>query len=300
MKATTQSLTTAATSERSWFAVYADLFKARLTLLVLLTTLVGFYLASPSPVNYALMINTILGTALVVCGAAALNQLWERQFDAKMRRTQNRPLPAGRLQPSTVLRVGCGTALAGLIYLAVAVDLTVAILGAVSLVVYVFLYTPLKRVTWLNTAVGTVPGGLPVVMGWAAARGSITVESLALFGILAFWQIPHFMAIAWVYREEYRKAGFKMLPVLDPDGTLTGRQAVLNTVALLPVSLLPYFFGLVGPVYLVGAFLLGSGFLWSALRFSRHLDMPRAWHLFYLSIIYLPVLLILLVVDKVK
>ncbi len=300
MKATTQSLTTAATTERSWFAVCADLFKARLTLLVLLTTLVGFYLASPSPVNYVLMINTILGTALVVCGAAALNQLWERQFDAKMRRTQNRPLPAGRLQPPTVLLVGCGTALAGLIYLAVAVDLTVAILGAVSLVVYVFLYTPLKRVTWLNTAVGTVPGGLPVVMGWTAARGSITVESLALFGILAFWQIPHFMAIAWVYREEYRKAGFKMLPVLDPDGTLTGRQAVLNTVALLPVSLLPYFFGLVGPVYLVGSFLLGAGFLWSALRFSLHLDMPRAWHLFYLSIIYLPVLLILLVVDKIK
>ena len=192
-----------------WLAVYADLFKARLTSLVLLTTLVGFYLGFRGPVDFALMFRLLLGTAFLASGAAALNQLLEREYDAKMRRTQDRPLPSGRLQPQTVLMVGCASALVGLLYLAQAVNLTTSLVGATSLVCYLFVYTPLKRVTWLNTLVGAVPGALPPLMGWTAARGELSSEGLALFAIQAFWQLPHFMAIAWIYREEYARAGFQ-------------------------------------------------------------------------------------------
>ncbi len=285
---------------KSWGAVFADLFKARLTLLVLLTTVVGFYSGFRGPVNYLLILHTLLGTALVASGASALNQLLEREFDAKMRRTQGRPLPSGRLQPRTVLWVGCILAVIGLIYLALAVNLTTSVLGGVSLVSYLFIYTPLKRVTWLNTAVGAVPGALPPLMGWTAARGQLTSEGWALFAILAFWQLPHFLAIAWVYRDEYARAGFKMLPVIDPEGHRTGRQAVWHTLGLLPVSLCPFLFRLAGPIYLCGALLLGFTFLWFAIQFSRCLSINRARNLFFVSILYLPLLLGLLVFDKIK
>src|SRR5437667_8839325 len=204
--------------QKTLLGVYADLFKARLTLPVLLTTMVGFYIGFRGPVNYWLMFSTLLGTALVASGASALNQLLEREYDAKMQRTLDRPLPSGRLQPVTVLIVGCFSAAIGLVYLALAVNLTTSVLGAFSLLSYLFLYTPLKRITWLNTAVGAVPGALPPLMGWTAARGELSGEGWALFAILAFWQLPHFLAIAWVYRDEYARAGFKMLPVIDPSG----------------------------------------------------------------------------------
>ena len=286
--------------EKGWVAVYADLIKARLTLLVLLTTLVGFYLGSRGPVDYLLMIHAVLGTGLVASGAAALNQLLEREHDAKMRRTKNRPLPSGRLQPTTVMVVGGVCACAGLLYLALAVNLTTAVIGAISLLSYVFIYTPLKRITWLNTAVGAVPGALPPLMGWTAARGELSREGWALFAILAFWQLPHFLAIAWMYREEYEKAGFKMLPGIDPLGHRTGRQAVSHTLGLLPVSLFPFLFHITGPVYLVGALLLGALFLGCAVQFARHLTIGRARQLFFASILYLPLLLIMMVLDKVK
>ena len=300
MKATAQTLTDAAPLERGWVSVYADLFKARLTFLVLLTTLVGFYLGCRGPVNYLLMLHTLLGTALVASGASALNQLWERRFDAKMRRTQNRPLPSGRMQPQTVLIVGIACSLAGMAYLFLAVNAVTAIIGACSLFSYLFIYTPLKRITWLNTAVGAVPGALPPLMGWTAARGQLSVEGWALFAILAFWQLPHFLAIAWMYRDEYAKAGFKMLPLVDPEGHRTGRQAVSHTLGLLPVSLCPFLFKLTGPVYLVGALLLGAAFLWFAIQFARHLTIPRARQLFFASILYLPLLLAVMVLDKLK
>jgi protoheme IX farnesyltransferase len=288
------------TAEKGWVAVYADLFKARLTFLVLLTTLVGFYLGFRGPVNYVLMLHTLLGTALLAAGASALNQLLERDYDAKMRRTQDRPLPSGRLQPETVLLIGAGSAAFGLIYLTLAVNLTTGMIGAACLVSYVFIYTPLKRVTWLNTAIGAIPGALPPLMGWTAARGEMSGEGWALFAILAFWQLPHFLAIAWIYREEYARAGFKMLPGIDPSGQRTGRQAVSHTMGLLPISLAPFLFHLTGPVYLVGALILGSTFLWFAIQFSRHLTVARARQLFYASILYLPLLLILMVLDKAK
>jgi protoheme IX farnesyltransferase len=294
------ALTATTFVEKGWLAVYADLFKARLTSLVLLTTLVGFYLGSQGPVDFVLMCYTLLGTALLASGAAALNQLLEREYDARMRRTQDRPLPSGRLQPQTVLMVGCMAAVFGLVYLVRAVNTTTGLIGALSLVCYLFVYTPLKRVTWLNTLVGAVPGALPPLMGWTAAHGEWSGEGLTLFAIQAFWQLPHFMAIAWIYRDEYARAGFKMLPVVDPGGRRTGRQALVNTLALLPVSLCPFLFHLAGPIYLVCAFVLGLSFVWFAFQFSRHLTIPRARQLFYFSLVYLPLLLTVMVLDKIK
>ncbi len=286
--------------ERGWVGVYLELFKARLTLLVLLTTAVGYYIGYNGPLDFALLFHTVTGTALVAAGASALNQLWERNYDARMRRTQDRPLPAGRLQPQTVLTIGSICSVLGLVYLAFAVNLVTTALGAASLLIYLFLYTPLKRVTWTNTLVGAVPGALPPLMGWTAARGGLSPEGWSLFAILAFWQIPHFMAIAWMYREEYARAGFRMLPAVDPDGHRTGRQAVSHTFGLVIASLCPFLFHLTGPAYLVGALTLGFAFLWFAVRFSRGLTLPRAKQLFYLSILYLPLLLVLMVLDKVK
>ena len=300
MKATAQTIVTAVASEKSWAAVFADLFKARLTFLVLITTLVGFYMGSTGPVNSLLLLHTMLGTALLAAGGAALNQLIEREHDAKMRRTADRPLPSGRLQPATVLAVGWGAALAGLVYLGIATNVVTLVVGAITFFTYVFVYTPLKRVTWLNTLVGAIPGAIPPLMGCTAASGQITREGLALFAIQAFWQIPHFMAISWIYRDEYAKAGFKMLAVADPTGIRTSQQALSHTIALIAVSLCPFLFRLSGPVYLVGAVVLGAAFLISAVRFARRLTVSSARELFYVSIVYLPLILGVMVLDKAK
>jgi protoheme IX farnesyltransferase len=300
MKATAQSLNAAPAVEKSWLTILCELVKIRLTFLVLLTTLVGFYVGSREAVDYAVMVHTLLGTALVACGAAALNQLWEREHDAKMKRTENRPLPSGRLQPESVLVFGGICSVAGLIYLALSVNLLCSLLGAITLVTYILVYTPLKRITWLNTAVGAIPGALPPVMGWAAARGELTADGWSLFAILFFWQIPHFLAIAWIYRDEYAKAGFVMLPTIDQEGLRTGSQTVGHTLALLFVSLCPVVFGLAGIIYFLGAMALGLVFLGFAWQFSRQLTVPRARQLFFISILYLPLLLGLLVLDKVR
>jgi heme o synthase len=300
MKATTRFLNEAVAAEKSWLAVYADLIKVRLTTLVLLTTLVGFYSGWRGPMDYALLFQALLGTALLAGGAAALNQLLEREYDAKMRRTQDRPLPAGRLEPVTVMLFGGVCSVAGLVCLAWLVNLLTCVLGAVSLISYLFIYTPLKRVTWLNTAVGAVPGALPPLMGWAAARGDLGGGGWALFAILAFWQMPHFFAIAWMYRDEYARAGFQMLPGIDPSGRRTAQQTVAYTLGLLPVSACPFLFHQAGPVYLAGALVFGGVFIGFALQFARHLTVARARQLFFVSILYLPLLLALLVLDKVK
>ncbi len=286
-------------AERSRAGMLSELFKARLTSLVLLTTLVGFYVGSRQPVSWWLMINTLLGTAVLASGASALNQWMERGFDAKMRRTQDRPLPSGQMAPESALLIGGFCGMAGLIYLALTVNLLPAALGALTLASYLFVYTPLKRVTTLNTVIGAIPGALPPLMGWTAARGEVSTEGWALFAILCFWQLPHFLAIAWMYRDDYAKAGFVMLPVVDPSGERTGRQAFCHTIGLLPVSLCPFLLKMVGPVYLVGAVLLGMGFIWCAFQFSRDLTMARARRLFFASIIYLPALLGLMVLDKI-
>ena len=300
MKATVQSLGGVSAVEKSSFAVFCDLIKARLTFLVLLTTLVGFYVGARGTMDWWLMVHTLAGTTLLACGAAALNQLWEREHDAKMRRTESRPLPSGRLTPDTVLIFGGVCSVGGMVELALAVNLLTALLGAVTLASYLFVYTPLKRITWLNTAIGAVPGALPPLMGWTAARNDLGTDGLALFAILFFWQIPHFLAIAWLYREEYEKAGFVMLPSVDADGSRTGRQAVSHTLGLLTVSLLPFALRLAGQVYLLGALVLGLLFLGFAILFSRQLTRARARQLFFASILYLPLLLAVMVIDKLK
>jgi protoheme IX farnesyltransferase len=300
MKVSAPSISASQASEKAGWGIFLELTKPRLTSLVLVTTLVGFYVGVQGPMNYLLMLNLLFGTALVAGGAAALNQLLEKEYDAKMRRTESRPLPSGRLQPDSVLIFGGTCAAAGLIYLALTVNLLTSLLGAVTLVSYLFVYTPLKRVTTLNTIVGAIPGALPPLMGWTAARGEVTSAGWTLFAILFFWQLPHFLAIAWIYREEYAKAGFAMLPVLDPEGQRTGRQAVSHTLGLLPVSLAPFLFNLAGVLYLVGALVLGITFIWFAIQFSRQLTQVCARRLFYSSIVYLPLLLGLMVLDKIK
>ena len=300
MKLSAAALDSKAVLEKSWAAVFTELVKARLTALVLLTTFVGFYLGEVGNVNYLLMFNALFGTALVASGASALNQLLEREYDAKMRRTASRPLPSGRMQPTTVAIFGGACSVIGLTYLAVLVNPLTSVVGAVTSVSYLFIYTPLKRVTWVNTLVGAIPGAFPPLMGWTAARNELSGEGWALFAILVFWQIPHFMAIAWLYKEEYAKAGFVMLPNIDPDGSRTAQQSVSNTIALLLASLCPFAFGLNGKVYLAAALILGAGYFWCAVRFARQLTAQRARQLFLASIIYLPLLIAALVGNKVK
>jgi protoheme IX farnesyltransferase len=300
MKSSAEVLNATVVAEKSWTAVFADLVKARLTALVLLTTFVGFYLGERGAVNFLQMFHALFGTALVASGAAALNQLLERDYDAKMRRTADRPLPSGRLQPATVAIFGGVCSVAGLIYLATLVNLLTSVVGAVTLVSYLFIYTPLKRVTWVNTLVGAIPGALPPLMGWTASRNELSGEGWALFAILAFWQIPHFMAIAWLYRDEYAKAGFIMLPNVDAGGSRTAQHAVGNTIFLLLASLCLFALGLTGKIYLVAALVLGAGYFWCAVRFARQLTAQRARQLFLASIIYLPLLIAALVGDKLK
>jgi heme o synthase len=279
-------------------ADYLALTKPRLNLLVLVTTLAGLYLASPSGVATAILVHTLVGTALVAGGAAALNQVWERKTDALMRRTAVRPLPAGRLTVAAGTVFGIGLSVAGLVELTFGVNPVAAAVAAATLASYVLIYTPLKRRTSLATLVGAVPGALPPVIGWAAATHDISIEALVLFGIVFLWQMPHFLAIAWLYRHEYARAGIPLLPVLEPAGRRTGRQALIYAAALWPVSLLPAVIGLAGPAYLAGATILGIGFIWLAARFARERSMPGARALFGFSIVYLPLLLGTLVIDR--
>ena len=279
-------------------ADYLALTKPRLNLLVLVTTWAGLHLGSPAGVPTVLLVHTLLGTALVAGGAAALNQAWERRTDALMRRTRIRPLAAGRLTTSEGTWFGIALSSAGLAELTFGVNVVAAAVAAATLISYVLVYTPLKVRTSLATLVGAVPGALPSVIGWAAATRDISIESLVLFGIVFFWQMPHFLAIAWMYRDDYARAGIPMLPVVEPDGRRTGRQAVIYAAALWPVSLLPAVIGLGGPAYLAVATILGVFFIWLAGTFARVRSTASARALFGFSILHLPVLLGALVIDR--
>ena len=279
-------------------ADYVTLAKPRLNLLVLLTTAAGLYLASPDGVALPVLLHTLMGTALVAGGAAALNQVWERDTDALMRRTRTRPLASGRMRVSEGLLFGIGLSATGLIELATAVNLISAGMAALTLGSYVLVYTPLKRRTSLATLIGAVPGALPPVIGWVAATGSLTLPALVLFGIAFFWQMPHFLAIAWLYRDEYAAAGIPLLPVLEPDGRRTGRQALLYSAALWPVSLMPPLVGLAGGFYLVVATMLGLTLIGLSASFARDRSIPAARRLFLFSITYLPLLWGTLVADR--
>ena len=292
------SMPTAADAQPGVFADVCELVKARLTSLVLVTTLAGFYLGWNGPMDFLRLCNAMFGTALVAAGAGALNQLIERGPDALMHRTCERPLPAGRMKPDTALLIGFGLSASGLLFLFFLVNALSSALAALTMVSYVFVYTPLKRVTNLNTLVGAVPGALPPVIGWAAARGTVGVEAGALFAILFCWQMPHFLAIAWMYREDYARGGFVMLTQDDEHGSATGRQAVNYAFALLLVSLTPSLLGMAGREYFVGAFLLGAGMVYCAARMQLAPARSQARQLFFASIIYLPLLLALLALDK--
>lgn len=271
-------------------ADFLALTKPRLNLLVLFTTLAGLYLAAPTHVPLLTLANTLIGTALVAGGSAALNQVWERDTDGLMKRTRTRPLPDGRLRPIESLWFGAILSAAGLAQLAFGVNIVAAGVAALTLASYVLLYTPLKRRTWLSTLIGAFPGALPPVIGCAAATGTISMTAAALFGIVFLWQMPHFLAIAWLYRDDYARAGLPLLPVIEPDGRSTGRQALLYAIALLPVSVAPAAIGLSGTPYVVVALLLGAGLVSLSARFARDLSTTSARRLFLGSIAYLPLL----------
>ena len=274
------------------------LTKPRLNLLVLLTTLAGLLLASPDGVTLALAVHTLIGTALVAGGAAALNQVFERDTDGRMRRTRNRPLPTGRLGVAEGAWFGTLLSVAGLGELFFGTTPAAAAVAGLTLVSYVLVYTPLKTRTSLATLVGAVPGALPPVIGWAAATGDVTLPAVVLFGIVFFWQMPHFLAIAWMYKDDYASAGIPLLPVVEPDGRRTGRQALLYTAALWPVSVLPALVGLAGAPYSVMATCLGIAFVWLSAVFARERSVATARQLFLFSIMYLPLLLGALVADR--
>ncbi len=273
-----------------------ELLRLRMTLLVLFTVAAGAFLAARGAVEPALLLQAVLGTGLVAAGASCLNQLLERHTDGLMLRTENRPLPAGRLQPGVVLALGVALTTGGLVCLTLRAP-AAALVAAFTFASYVFVYTPLKRRTSLNTLIGAVPGALPPVIGWTAVRGSLDAGALALFVIVFLWQVPHFLAIAWIYREQYARAGLMMLPVMDRDGARTGRQMVRYCLALVPVSLVPTLLGMAGPVYVAGAAVLGLGFLAAALAFVRKPSAVQARRVLRASLIYLPALFLLLLVD---
>jgi len=283
-------------------AALADLYeltKPGITRLVLITTAVGFYLGSSGSLDWVLLLNVLLGTGLLAAGTNALNQWAERGVDAEMKRTRGRPLPAGRLRSSTALVFSVGISVAGTVYLALLVNLLTSFLGAAALLIYIFAYTPLKRRSWWCTVVGAVPGAIPPMMGWTAVTGSLDVLAWVLFGIVFLWQMPHFFAIGWIYRLDYARAGFPMLPVVDPEGVRTSRQIILYTLALLMVSLLTSVLGLTGALYFFGALTLGLAFLGLGMMLAVTRTGVHARRLFLGSVLYLPVLLILMVVDKV-
>jgi protoheme IX farnesyltransferase len=266
---------------------------------VLLTAAAGFYLGAAGSIHLPLLLHTLVGTALVAAGTNAFNQLRERDADARMERTRGRPLPSGRLSPRAAGVFAGVISAVGVVYLGCAVNLLTAGLAALTLASYVLLYTPLKRRTSLNTLIGAVPGALPIVGGWTAAGGALGPAVLALFWILFLWQLPHFLALAWIYREDYRRGGFVMLSLEDPEGRATGLMAVLYAAALVPVSLLPTFVGVTGRFYFIGALLLGLVYVAASAGMLRVATAPRAWRVFLASIIYLPALLTLMVLDKV-
>ena len=277
---------------------FVTLTKPRLNLLVLATTLAGLYLASPSGVTAVLAFHTLVGTALVAGGAAALNQVWERETDRRMRRTSGRPVPRGRIGVTEGAWFGGVLSAIGLTQLAIGATPVAAAVAAVTLISYVFLYTPLKTRTSLATLVGAVPGALPPVIGWAAATGDITLPAIVLFGIVFFWQMPHFLAIAWMYKDDYANAGIPLLPVVEPDGRRTGRQVLLYTAALWPVSLLPALVGLAHAPYSAVATSLGIVFMWLSAVFARDRSADAARQVFLFSITYLPLLLGALIADR--
>lgn len=279
-------------------AAYVDLTKPRITLLVALSALAGFALGSPSSIDWIQFLHTAIGVGLLSSGISALNQYWERDLDALMRRTKLRPLPSGKLTAGYALVFGVAVSLIAEAYLAWFINPLSALVGFTALASYLFLYTPLKTRTHWCTFIGAIPGALPALLGWTAARNEIGIEALVLFGIMFLWQFPHFHAIAAMCREDYARAGIRMLPVIEPDGKSTARQIVGYTIALVPVSLLPTFLHFSGWIYLAGAALLGAWFLHASIIAARQLTNEQSRRLLKVSVLYLPLLLGLMTLNR--
>jgi protoheme IX farnesyltransferase len=279
---------------------YIELTKPRITWLILMSTGVGYYfgLGNPHTLNWWTLLHTIIGTGLIASGTAALNQWYEREADGKMRRTQARPLPSGRVTSGRALAFGAILSIAGFVELWQGANLLTALLGAFTLITYLCLYTPLKQRSKHSTTVGAIPGAMPPLIGFAAAAGTLTADAWVLYAILFIWQFPHFYAIAWMYRDDYARAGIRMLPVVEPDGESTARQMVIYALALIPVSVAPKLLGMAGNLYLAGALLLGGMFLYSGLRVALDRTALRARHVLLASVIYLPLLYGLLLLDR--
>jgi protoheme IX farnesyltransferase len=296
------ALTRKHTREASVVRRAADFFaltKPRMVLMILVTTCVGFYLGSSGVMDTLRLLRTLLGTALAAGGTLALNQFLEREVDAKMARTRLRPLPEGRLQPGEALAFGTIVAVAGLLYLGFTVNAVCALVTAFTVVSYLFIYTPLKQRTSFCSVLGAIPGALPPVTGWVAVRGDFGPGAWVLFAILFLWQLPHSLAIGWLYRADYARAGIRLLPVIEPDGCSTGRQIVSNCLALLAVGLLPTLIGLTGSVYFLGALVLGSGLLVCGIVLALSQSATDARRLVFASLVYLPALLVLMALNKV-
>ncbi len=286
---------------------YIALTKPRITWLILMSTGIGYFFGLPGAPNWLgflqtvpfwPLVHTIIGTGLIASGTAALNQWYEREADRHMRRTSARPLPSGRISAPHALAYGAALSVAGFFELWLGVNLLAASIGAFTLASYLFLYTPLKQRTWWSTTIGAIPGAMPPMIGFAAAAGAITRESWVLFAILFLWQFPHFYSIAWMYKEDYARAGIRMLPVVEPDCRSTARQIVLYGVALIPVSLIPGILGMSGRIYLIGAFLLGLWFLYSGVRVALERSLARARGVLITSVLYLPLIYGLMLLDR--
>lgn len=279
-------------------ADFIELVKPRLVVMILITTAAGFYLGAQQTVDWLRCLHTLVGAGLTAAGVLGLNQYLERDVDARMKRTQERPLPGGRMNPLTALLVGALLTGGGMLYLTFIVNVLSGFVISLIVVSYLFLYTPLKRKTSLCTLIGAVPGALPPVVGWVAARGSLTGEAWVLFTILFLWQIPHSLAIAYIYREDYAKAGFRLLPVIHPNGTSTCRQIVVNCGALIGIGLLPTLYNIAGSVYFFTALLAGVGFLAIGIYLARTRSVKAARYLLYASLVYLPLVYITMALDK--
>ena len=277
---------------------YIALTKPRITWLILMSTGVGYFFGMKSGWHFWTLLHTIIGTGLIASGTAALNQWYERVADGKMRRTQARPLPAGRLDPGKALAFSIAISAAGFAELWFGANPLAATLGLITLLTYLFIYTPLKQRSPHSTTFGSIPGAMPPLIGFAAASGTLTWDAWVLFAILFLWQFPHFYAIAWMYKEDYARAGIRMLPVVEPDGKSTARRILLYSVALIPISMLPRFFAMTGSVYLYGAFALGLAFLYYGLRIRTDRTRQQARRVLLASVVYLPALFSLMLFDR--
>jgi protoheme IX farnesyltransferase len=286
---------------------YIQLTKPRITWLILMSTGIGYFFGLPGAahwrefltgIHYLSLLHAILGTGLMASGTAALNQWYEREADGRMRRTSGRPLPSGRISANGALAFGTALSILGFLELWLGVNLLTGLIGAFTLTSYLFLYTPLKQRTWWSTTIGAIPGAMPPLIGFAAAAGALTREAWALGAILFVWQFPHFYSIAWMYKEDYARAGIRMLPVVDPDCRSTARQILLFGLILIPVSLIPGILGMSGRIYSIGALLLGIWFLYSGVRVALERTLSRARKVLVTSVLYLPLIYGLLLLDR--